>query len=205
MDTSSRRNFLKTAGVIAAGSAIACDAGSRDSGASAKVSREMGFDRAVLDSLSDAVLPQSLGPEGRAAAVASFVAWIDNYDPVAEEMHGYGYADVRYLPPDPAPAWRAQLAGLDILAQRSRGKKFGALDVAGRRDLLSVVLRRERTDRLPAPLSANHIALALLSHWAASPSAWNLAMGRDVSPLTCRTLDNLTEPPRPISGRPNNS
>lgn len=191
----SRRSFLMTAGTFAAGSLAACEARSADPAAAAQPLRTTGFDRVGLDALSDCVLPDELGLEGRRAATAAFVAWADGYDPVAEEMHGYGYAEIRYLPPDPAPAWRAQLAGLDILARRSRRKRFAELDTTARRDLLAVVLRRERGDRLPAPLAASHIAVALLSHWASSAAAHDLAMGRAVTPLTCRTLNNVTTEP----------
>ena len=193
----SRRSFLMAAGTLAAGSLAACDAKSPnpEAVAVARPARTTGFDRAQLDALSDCVLPEELGLERRRAATAAFVAWADGYDPVAEEMHGYGYADIRYLPPDPAPAWRAQLAGLDILARRSRKKGFAELDVTARRDLLAVVLRRERGDRLPAPLAASHIAVALLSHWASSAGAHDLAIGRAVTPLTCRTLNNVIMQP----------
>lgn len=188
MRDTSRRTFLKTAGVLAAANAIACNDAPRDASAPVAVARTTGFDKPLIDALSDAVLPETLGVDGRKSATAAFVAWVDAYDPVAEEMHGYGYADIRYLPSDPAPAWRAQLAGLDILARRSRSIGFAELDVAGRRELLAIVLRSNRGDRLPAPLSASHVAVALLSHWAASPSAHNLAVGARVTPLTCRPL-----------------
>ncbi|MBC8090193.1 MAG: gluconate 2-dehydrogenase subunit 3 family protein [Phycisphaerae bacterium] len=191
----SRRSFLLTAGTLAAGSLAACEAKSVDSTGTAQSTGTTGFDRVGLDALSDCVLPEELGIEGRRAATAAFVAWADGYDPVAEEMHGYGYAEIRYLPPDPAPAWRAQLAGLDILARRSRKKPFAELDAAAQRELLSVVLRRERGDRLPAPLAASHIAVALLSHWASSAAAQDLAMGRAIMPLTCRTLSNMKAEP----------
>ena len=184
-----------TAGTLAAGSLAACEARSPNPEGAAQPARTTGFDRAQLDALSDCVLPEELGLEGKRAATAAFVAWADGYDPVAEEMHGYGYADIRYLPPDPAPAWRAQLTGLDILARRSRKKRFAELDTTARRDVLAVVLRRERGDRLPAPLTANHIAVALLSHWASSAGAHDLAMGRAVTPLTCRTLSNAIMQP----------
>ena len=184
-----------TAGTLAAGSLAACEARAPNPAGAAPPARTTNFDRAQLDALSDCVLPEELGLEGRRAATAAFVAWADGYDPVAEEMHGYGYADIRYLPPDPAPAWRAQLTGLDILARRSGRKPFTELDTTARRELLAVVLRRERGDRLPAPLAASHIAVALLSHWASSATAHDLAMGRAVTPLTCRTLNNATMQP----------
>ena len=215
MTDTSRRGFLRTASIIAsaaaAGSAVACDTISRGNvdnagtagtaGAEGGMARATGFDRPRLEALAAAVLPAALGVDKRRAAVDAFIAWSDGYDPVAEEMHGYGYADVRYLPPDPVPAWRAQLDGLDLLARRSRHKAFINLDVSAQREILAVALRRERGgDRLPAPLGASHIAVALLSHWASSPGAWDLALGVQVGTGTCRTLDGAARKPLPVVG-----
>ncbi len=194
--SSSRRSFFKTAGAIASGVAattVACAPNE------AAASRTTGFDRTLLDPLAEVVLPQELGRDGRKAAVDAFVAWVDGYDPVAEEMHGYGYSDIRYLPADPAPAWRAQLQGLDTLAQRSRGAPFAKLDAAGRTAVLATALGSERGGRLPAPLDARHVAVALLAHWASTPGAWNLALGADVSPGACRPLDAATRKPLPVT------
>lgn len=192
----SRRSFFKTAGAIASGVAATTVACAPDE---TPTTRPTGFDRELLDPLAEVVLPAELGTGGRKAAVDAFVAWVDGYDPVAEEMHGYGYSDIRYLPPDPAPAWRAQLQGLDTLAQRSRGSRFVALDVAGRSAVLATVLGNERGGRLPAPLDARHVAVALLAHWASTPGAWNLALGADVSPGACRPLDAATRKPLPVA------
>jgi hypothetical protein len=207
MTTPDRRAFLKTAGTLAAGAAAgaACDRPSDAQGAPPAAgppnpgARDVAFDRATLDALGEVVLPGELGAEGRRAAVASFVAWADGYDPVAEEMHGYGYAEIRYLPPDPAPAWRAQLEGLDLLARRSRGRAFAALPLADRRALVEAALRDARGDRLPAPLDARHVALALLAHWAASPAAWDLACGARVGRGTCRPLAESPRKPLPVA------
>jgi hypothetical protein len=125
-----RRAFLRAAGALAAGAAAAgCDVPGAAGGGPAPAPgatpaagrvREVGLDRATLVAVGEVVLPGELGATGRASAVDAFVAWVAGYEPVAERMHGYGYADVRYLPPDPAPGWRAQLEGLELLARRSR-------------------------------------------------------------------------------------
>ena len=151
---SDRRTFLKVAGTLAAGAAVTgCTVESHppDASATPAGARASALDRAVLDAVGDAMLPESLGATAKAAAVTAFVAWADAYEPVAEEMHGYGYADIRYLPPDPSPAWRAQLEALDLLAQKTRRKTFGALSVAERRELLSTVLRGPAEERVPDP------------------------------------------------------
>lgn len=204
-DTPSRRGFLKVAGVLAAGAAAgatACERAGAPAAQSAPATtdapRAIGFHRPTLDALAEVVLPGELGTTGRTRAVDAFVQWVDGYAPVAEEMHGYGYADVRYLPPDPAPAWKAQLEGLDLLARRARRAPFAALAVDARRALVTDALSTLPGDHLPAPLAAPHVALALLSHWAASPGAWDLAYGARITPLTCRSLRDTSEKPRSV-------
>ena len=198
-----RRAFLKAAGALAAGAATGAAAGCEApaAGGASPSGAAPGFDRATLDALGEVVLPAELGPDGRRRAVADFVAWVDGYDPVAEEMHGYGYAEVRYLPPDPAPGWRAQLEGLDLLARRARRRAFAELPAAERRALVETALRGERGDRIPAPLAARHVALALLAHWAASPAAWDLACGARVGRGTCRPLAESPRKPLPLAPR----
>ena len=208
----SRRSFLKTAGALTAGVATvgtaatgcavkdptASNATGQDNGAE----RVRGFDRVLLDAVATAVLPAALGAPGIRTATDAFVAWADGYEPVAEEMHGYGYAEVRYLPADPSPAWRAQLSALDLLAQKHGTEGFATLPMAQRQELLRAVLRDQRGDRLPAPLDANHIAIALLAHWSSGPDAWDTALGARVSPGICRTLGDATRKPYPITVEP---
>lgn len=195
-----RRTFLKTAGAIASGVAASTVGCAPATERAAEPAASTGIDGAVLEPLAEAILPGELGPEGRRKAVDAFTTWVNNYEPVAQEMVGYGYSDIRYLPADPAPAWRAQLAALDLLAQKSRRASFASLDVEGRRAVVEMALSSERGTRLPDPLSARHIALALLAHWASSPGAWNMALGVDVSPGACRPLDAATRKPLPIAG-----
>jgi hypothetical protein len=200
---SGRRTFLKTAGVLVAAACAPPGETRSDDNAqtTTRAPRMEGFSEAALSSLGEAVLPTALGSEGQRAAVAAFVAWCAAYEPVAEEMHGYGYADVRYLPPDPVPAWRAQLDGLDVLAQRVFHVPFTTLTVAQRQTLVGMATRTARGDRLPPPLTANHVALALLGHWASTPEAWNRAFGVDVSPSTCRPLDAAIKAPAALTTR----
>jgi Gluconate 2-dehydrogenase subunit 3 len=197
-----RRAFLKVAGALAATAATGCKLESHVPDAVTTVvnDRDQGFDRTVLDSLGEVVLPTELGEKGRDAAIGQFIAWADGYDPVAEEMHGYGYSDIRYLPPDPAPAWRAQLSALDVLARRTQRKPFARLTLDERRELVGMSVNGVTSERLPSPLDARHIAIALLSHWAASPDAWDLALGAKVQPGNCRVLADANAKPLPIIG-----
>ena len=204
----SRRSFLKTAGALTAGVATVGTAGTacgvkdptagNATGQDNGVERPRGFDRALLDAVATAVLPAALGPTAIRAATDAFVAWADGYEPVAEEMHGYGYADVRYLPADPSPAWRAQLTALDLLARKRSTENFATLPITQRQELLTAALRDQRGERLPAPLDARHIAVALLSHWSSGPDAWDRALGARVSTGICRTLDGVTRKPLPV-------
>ena len=203
--SASRRGFLKLAGAVAAtaaASTVGCAPGSETESRTAVASgkRATGFDRPLLNALGEVMLPASLGAASRTAAVDAFVAWVDGYDPVAEEQHGYGYAEIRYLPADPAPGWRAQLDGLDALARRMRQRPFVELDAAARQDVVTTALAPVRDVNLPDPLGASHIAVALVAHWAGSPAASDLAMGVSVGTGTCRPLDGATAKPLPIVG-----
>lgn len=201
VSAANRREFLKSAGVLVA--AAACTPGTETrrstGGVQISATRSADFNGPQLAALGETVLPASLGAQGQREAVAAFVAWCDGYDPVAEEMHGYGYADVRYLPSDPVPAWRAQLDGLDVLSQRVHHSAFTQLTIADRQSIVARATRGARGDRLPSPLAASHIAIALLAHWASSPAAWDLALGATVSPARCRPLHEATRKPLPLA------
>lgn len=195
----SRRGFLKAAGALAATTAatsVGCAPGEPRPSANARV---LGFERCTLDALAEVVLPSTLGPTGRKDAVDAFVAWVDGYEPVAEEMHGYGYADIRYLPADPAPGWRAQLAALDLIATRRHGKSLAQLEPAPRRDVVAAALAAVPGTGLPNPLGAPHVAVALMAHWADSPGAQDLALGVQVGTNTCRQLADVTRKPLPVA------
>lgn len=198
--THGRRDFLVRATLLTAGLATAsgamvgCDPPPvpHSSGGAPRATGRLASP--LLDAVGEAVLPDSLGADGRARAVAAFVSWASGYDPVAQEMLGYGYAEVRYLPADPVPGWRAQLDALDRLAQK-RGTPFVALSVAERRTVIERALGGNTRPSLPAPLMAPHVVLALLSHWASSPEAWDLALGARVQRERCRTLETTTAAP----------
>lgn len=198
----SRRSFLVQASALLAAASTAtavtaCDPPPVRDGVAAGRRSGSRLASPTLDALADAVLPEQLGPGGRQSAVTQFVTWADEFEPVAQEMLGYGYADIRYLPSDPVPGWIAQLDGLERLA-RTRGATFATLPVADRRALLDRVIPRSESDALPAPLTAPHVALALLAHWASSTEAWDLALGVQVQRDRCRSLATTADQPRPL-------
>lgn len=211
--TSDRRGFLKQAAIAAAASRLdlrappdAADdegrAAARDpqaQPASATPSAGRTLDATLLAAVAEAVLPESLGADARARAVGAFARWLALYTPVAEEMHGYGDAEITFTPSDPAPGWGAQLAGLDLLARRKHRRGFVRLGIPLRRAVLAAAIGRGGGARLPSsPLGASHVAVALLAHWAASSEATDLAYGARIAKGNCRLLSETSRPPLPL-------
>lgn len=91
-DVPARRRFLKTAGVLAVGTATvagtACDVKEPAKVDEPTAARRMGFDRSLLDALAATVLPASLGADGVRAATDRFVRWADGYEPVPKRCTG---------------------------------------------------------------------------------------------------------------------
>jgi hypothetical protein len=203
-DGDSRRSFLVRAGALLAGASalgpvVGCDPPPVPESASAPSRAVAGrWPRALLDAVAEAVLPSVLGAAGLRGAVTQFVAWADGFEPVAQEMLGYGYAEVRYLPADPVPGWIAQLDALDRRAGK-RGATFVALPVADRRAVIEQALGGATTDSLPAPLDASHVVLALLSHWASSSDGWDLALEHRVQRDRCRSLVTTRDLPTALA------
>ena len=196
--TTDRRTFLSQAAASMAAFSVAGDLGARPPQGPAAAARAL--DVTLLAALGETVLPQSLGAAGRMRAVRAFREWIAGYVPVSEEMHGYGYAEIRYTVADPAPGWSAQLQGLDLLAKRQLGAGLAALGAAKRDAFVRAQLARVRGDRLPAdPLSAQHVAVALLAHWAASSDAIDLAYGVRIGKDNCRSLADSPRKPLPLA------
>ena len=208
--TSDRREFLTRAAMAAAAASLLAPSSALaepgGAGAAAPAPRRSrgaarSLDAPLAAAVGEAVLPESLGPEGRAAASAAFLAWVADYRPVTEEMHGYGDAEITYTPSDPAPGWNAQLAGLDLLARARHRRAFAELSVARRREVLGLQLERVPGTRLPGnPLAAGHVAIALLAHWASSAAATDLAYEARIGKGSCRALAETTRRPLPIAG-----
>lgn len=205
--TTDRRDFLKRAALAAAtasglGANEALAQGGTPQPAApqrAAQAAARALDPLLLRALGDAILPEMLGDAGRANAIAAFATWLARYTPVAEEMHGYGNAEITYTPSDPAPGWNAQLAGLDLLARRKHRRGFARLGVPLRRAVVEAQLSRVSSSRLPSsPLAAPHVAVALLSHWAASSEATDLAYEARIMKGNCRLLSQTSRPPLPL-------
>ena len=198
-----RRTFLTQASASLAALTVAGGmqqpAAQSPAGASARA-----LEPALLAALGESLLPESLGAAGRARAVRAFAAWIAGYTPVSEEMHGYGYAEIRYTPADPAPGWAAQLQGYDLLARKQQGAGLAALTPGRRNAFVRAQLAGVRTARLPAdPLTAPNVAVALLAHWAASSDAIDFAYGVKIGKDQCKPLADSPRKPLPLAGGKN--
>src|SRR5262245_60864493 len=194
--TTDRRSFLKSAAALTAVAAVPVNPlGSAEQ----QQPTPRALDATLLAALGDTVLPESLGAAARATAARELTRWITEYSPVAEEMHGYGDAEITYTPADPAPGWNAQLAALDLLARRTKRRGFAALPIAARRDIVHRQLASVRGAALPSnPLVATHVAVALLSHWASSFAAQDLAYNSRIMRGECRGLAGVTRKPLPL-------
>lgn len=197
-----RRTFLSQAAASMAAFSVAGEfTPPQKSAKESQTGASRALDAALLAALGESLLPESLGTAGRAKAVHAFSAWIAGYTPVSEEMHGYGYAEIRYTVADPAPGWNAQLQGLDMLAKKQLGAGLASLGAAKRNTFVRAQLARIRGDRLPAdPLSAQHVAVALLAHWAASSEAIDFAYGVRIGKDQCKSLADSPRKPLPLAG-----
>ena len=194
---SDRRSFLKSAAALTAAAAVPVGPLCGEQ----QQPTPRALNAPLLAALGDTVLPESLGAIARASAVREFNAWITAYTPVAEEMHGYGDAEITYTPADPAPGWNAQLEALDLLARRTKRRGFAALSLSARREIVRRQLASVRGASLPSnPLVATHVAVALLSHWATSTAAHDLAYNSRIMRGECRGLAAVTRKPLPIVG-----
>lgn len=194
-----RRTFLSQAAASMAAFSVAGNLPGEQQPAPAQSARAL--DAPLLAALGESLLPESLGAAGRAKAVKEFREWIAGYAPVSEEMHGYGYAEIRYTPADPLPGWNAQLHGMDLLARKQFGGGFAALKAEQRDTIVRGQLAGIRTGRLPTDaLTAPHVALALIAHWAGSSEAIDLAYGVRIGKDNCRGLGDSPRKPLPIAG-----
>src|SRR5688572_6719238 len=203
-----RREFLRQAALGAAIVSGAAPADTSAAGSSGQGDARRApipkLDRRAIEALADAVLPESLGVTGRRDAASAFLQWAQDYPAGAEEMHGYGYAEITFTPEDPAPRWVAQLEVLDRRAAQVEGRaprNFVQLSVAERREVIAEVLRRIGGPRLPAsPVAAPHVAIALMAHWASTAEAVNLAYGVRIDRAACgRPLAESPRAPLPLA------
>ena len=194
--TQDRRTFLKAAGAAASMAAVGgCGPGEEHGDAGAQGARRL--DAALLGAVGAVVLPGELGDAGRDRAVQEFLRWATAYEAVPELNHGYGTSEIRYGPPDPVPAWQAQLEALDLEATKRHGEGLVALADPAR----DALVRRHIGDEgpgVPDALRARHVAVALLSHWLQGPDATDRCYGAQITPRTCRGIEGAPGEPEAL-------
>lgn len=189
-----RRTFLKrSAAALSAASLAAHDV----AGAAPPEEAARPLDAALLRAVGDAVLPESIGADGREAAVRSFELWLADFEPVAELTHPYGGWEIPYGPPDPEPGWSAQLESLDLLAEARWDARFSDLSIARRREMLEEQMGDTGT-AFEDPGRARHVAVALMAHYFSSPDAVDRCYGVRIQKLECRGLDDVGARPDPL-------
>jgi len=194
--TRDRRSFLKATGVAVSVAAVGACAPNSASRADAESTGDL--DAVLLAALGEVVFPSELDGAAQEQAVRDFRRWASGYEPVPELNHGYGTAEIRYGPPDPVPAWSAQLQALEIEATKRHGASFAALDATDRDALVRRHIRDDGSS-MPPPLRARHVAVAMLSHWLSTPAATDHCYGVRVTPLTCRGLENVSREPEDLT------
>jgi hypothetical protein len=157
--------------------------------------------RGTVTRLAEAVLPGELGDAGFTRVSRGFTQWIGGYRAGAELVHPYGSTNIQRTGESPAGRWRTQLGALDRDARAKHRRGFSALTRDQRRELVVAALGAERTSRLPQPLDANHVALALVAWYFAQPEATNLCYQAKIDRNQCRPLVNAPRQPLPLVTR----
>jgi hypothetical protein len=159
------------------------------------------LDTATVTRLAEAVLPGELGDAGFARVSRAFTEWVAAYRPGAELVHPYGSTEIRQTGASPASRWREQLAALDRDARATHQRGFNALTRDQRRALVTSALGSDRTNRMPDPLAASHVALALVAWYFATPEANDLCYKSRIGRNSCRPLVNAPRQPLPLANQ----
>lgn len=160
--------------------------------------RYLRADPRTLQALAETVLPAAMGSAALRAEVEAFQKWTDGYKEGAEITHGYGTSRLRFTGPTPATRWVKQLDDLDARARAAGQQSFADLAPAQRTELVRTALANERLDRMPSVADANHVAVAMLAHYYASPQATDLCYEVQIGKTLCRPLADQARKPLPL-------
>ena len=188
-----RRSFLTTL-------AVAVPSLSLVRLAHASAIRELAADPHTLDALGEAILPSELGSAGIARAIDGFRRWMGGYQAGAELLHGYGTSVLTYAGPTPAMKWALHLTRLDQSAKAAHRKPFASLGIAERQALVRDALKDTPSPSLGPVGRAQHVSVALLSHFYRSPDALDLCYNAHIGRQTCRPLAAQSRRPLPLAG-----
>lgn len=149
----------------------------------------------TLVAVGEVVLPSELAAGGVVRVVGDFQRWLSGYREHAELVHGYGTSRIRFTGPSPATRWASQLDALDAAARRAHSRAFADLAVAERAALVRQALASERVDRMPSPMDASHVALALIAFFYESSEATDLCYEAAIGKQHCRPLGDSSKEP----------
>jgi hypothetical protein len=201
MPNRSRRRFLAQTAALPAVALI----GGRP-GAAQPAATPPAFEAAAatLRALAEVVLPfGELGEGDLDRVLRRFSRWVAGIEPVAELDHPYLSTDeIAYGPPDPRPAWRAQLEALELLSQRRHRGDLSSLGREERERLLREQLPGDLPRALPHPTVAPHVAIALLAWFYASDEANDLCYRARIGRYQCRGRPSAPQRPAPLEGSP---
>ena len=191
-----RRVFLRCTAVASAMLAVTRRTGRAQSRPAAGPAELKGLEVRALLPLAYAVLPVELGAARIERATIAFTQWIARYREGEELLHPYGSERIAKTGPSPAAKWATQLAALDAAARAAHRQPFQELSLAQRTELVQQALSGVQFNaRVPAPIAAPHVALALLAHFLDSPDATNLAYDKVINQRQCRPLATSSNEP----------
>jgi len=153
--------------------------------------------RAMLEAVAAAVLPESLGRAGTDEVAHQFVRWLANYRPDVPMDNGYGQTRQQQTPPSPAERYAAELDALDLSA-RAQGQAFASLAVAHRRALVETALLNGQVDQLPNRPGSQHIAADLMAFYFRGSEASDRCYRAAIQRYDCRGLEDADQPPPPL-------
>ncbi|MEO5762758.1 MAG: hypothetical protein ABIR28_10655 [Vicinamibacteria bacterium] len=151
-----------------------------------------------LRAIGEAVLPESLGEEGRARVVTDFTVWLRDWKEGVDRDHGYGFTRIVRTDSSPAGHYVAQIEALDALAM-TRGGSFAKATIADRRAILNEVISNAKIEALPGRPNGGHIATDLMSFFFESSEANDLCYRAAIGKDTCRGLPGSDERPEALS------
>lgn len=194
-----RRTFVSWLSGI--GAALGFGVRTRPASANAPEAAEQAaaLDGAMVRSVAEVVLPAELGNDGFARVSRNFAAWATGYRQGVELVHPYGSSQLRLTGESPLAKWRSQLAALDGDARARHQRRFSALTREQRRELITSVIENEKVNRLPDPLQANHVSMALLAWYFGTPEAADLCYNARIGRNQCRPLVNAPRQPLPLA------
>lgn len=191
-----RRIFLRWSALASAALAVTRRASGQSKRPAASTPDLKGLEGKTLVPLAHVVLPAELGVARIDRAAVQFSKWIAGYREGEETLHPYGSERLGRTGPSPAAKWAQQLRDLSTAAEAKYRRPFSALQDIQRADLVREALAGVQVNaRVPAPIAAPHVALALLAHFLESPDATNLAYDKVIDPKQCRPLAKSSSEP----------